>query len=239
MLHIAVCDDENAICTQIEQLVTEACRGLEVEADIDIFNSGEGLMRRLDEKNVYHLIFLDIELQHCSGLIVGRHIRDELQDDVTQIVFVSGKSEYDRKLFEFRPFHFIAKPVGQQKILQVIEKYIRIFGNKSDIFNYKYGRDTYWVKISDILYFKSNDRKVLIRTSTGEEEFYGSIERTCEQLKNQGFIMTHKSFLVNYRFIKAFQSEKVVMTNQEEIPIAKSKKKEVCRLQLLLENGGL
>lgn len=59
-----------------------------------------------------------------------------------------------------------------------------------------------------------------------------------EQLSPQGFISPHKSYLVNYRFIKAFQSDSIIMVNGDEIPIAKGKRDEISRLQLHFENGG-
>ncbi len=82
-------------------------------------------------------------------------------------------------------------------------KYMRIYGSKNDLFHYKYGHDTYWINLSTILYFKSNRKKITILTLTTTDEFYGSISSIINQLRSQGFISPHKSYLVNYRFIKA------------------------------------
>lgn len=237
MLRIAVCDDENVICSILEEYIKQICDSLSIEIEIDVFYTGESFINYLS-KNTYNLIFLDIELNKCSGIDVSRYIRDTLLDDSMQIIFVSGKNGYDRQLFEFRPFSFIEKPFTIERILFIFEKYLYIYGNKSDIFHYKYGHDTFWVKLSKIIYFKSVDRKVIIKTSSDEDEFYGALEKINEQLKGQGFIMPNKSYIVNYRVIKSFQSELIILTNGEEIHIARTKKKEIAKLQLVLENGG-
>lgn len=236
-MKIAVCDDENAVCTLLEKYISQVCKGLQIKCEIDVFNTGESFIRYLSSENTYNLIFLDIALYECSGIDVSRYIREDLNNNSVQIIFVSGKNEYDRQLFEFRPFYFIEKPFDINKITFVIEKYLRIYGNKNNIFHYKYGHDTFWVRFDEIIYFCSNDRKLRIRTVSGFDEFYGSLEKVSEQLKGQGFIRTHKSFLVNYRFIKVFQSELIIMTTGEEIPIARTKKRDVAKLQLIMENG--
>ena len=47
-------------------------------------------------------------------------------------------------------------------VTATLEKYNRIYGKKNDIFHYKYGHDMYCARVSEILYFKSNGRKVKI-----------------------------------------------------------------------------
>ena len=238
MLKIAIVDDVNEVCSQAERYIEKACGDFQLEFEIDIYNSGEGIIRQLSDGVLYHIIFLDIELSCCNGIDVSRFIREDISDNSVQIVYISGKNGYDRQMFEFRPFHFIPKPIDEEKIAHIISKYMRIYGNKSDIFHYKRGHDTYFARISNILYFESSDRKVVIKTDVGEESFYGSLNKVQEQLKNQGFIMLHKSYLVNYSFIKSFRPDHLLMTNGQQIPIAKSKKREISRLQLILENGG-
>lgn len=238
MLRMAICDDEDQICSGLERYIKECCSTMQIECEIDIFNTGEGFIRNLDADNSYHLIFLDIELKGCNGIEVSNHIRNVLHNDSVQIAYVSGKNGYDRQLFTFRPFHFVDKPFNQGTITSVIEKYLRIYGNKGEIFHYKVRHDKFWVKIEDVIYFRSNDRKVTIKTRFNEDEFYGSIERVSEQVKGQGFLSPHKSYLVNYRYIRSFQKDSIILVDGTEIPIAKAKKKDIARVQILLENGG-
>lgn len=238
MLKIAVVDDEVAVAARTERLLIDVCKELRLEAEIDVLGSGEEAVRFLKEDTVYHLIFLDIEMGACSGIDVSRFVRENLQDEVTQIVYVTGTNGYDRQLFEFRPFGFIEKPATMETIQEILSKYVRIYGPKQDVFEYKSGYSTYFVKLSEILYFESEDRKVRMRTLTGEEVFYGSVQKLSEQFSDKGFFMPHKSYLVNYRMIKSFHPDVLTLVSEEQIPIAKGKRKEIARLQLMMENGG-
>ena len=238
MIRIAVVDDEERVCEQIERLLQECSNAVHVEFKVDIFYSGERLISELKDNQKYDLIFLDIELYKSNGIDVGHFIRDELCDDSTQIAYISGKNGYDRLLFEFRPIHFIEKPATLSKIMNVITKYIRIYGQQGDIFNYKVNRDNYYADINQILFFKIDDRKVIITCKDDEDEFYGSIEKIVQQLKNKGFFMPHRSYLVNYRFVKCFQLKKIIMTNGYEIPISDNRRDDVLKIQVIMENGG-
>lgn len=237
MLRFAVCDDEECVCNKLEEYIYQYCDSKIIKAEVDIFNTGESFINFLNGDNNYHIIFLDIELKKCNGIDVSEHIRNIINNETVQIVYVSGKAGYDRQLFSYRPFHFIDKPFDFNAIVNVIDKYLRIYGNANSIFHYKVGHDTFWIKLEDVLYFKSIDRKVLIKTLNEEDSFYGALERVQEQLKNQGFLSPHKSYLINYRFIRSFKSDYIVLTNNEEIPVSKSKRKEIAKAQIAIENG--
>ncbi|MBR2407808.1 MAG: response regulator transcription factor [Lachnospiraceae bacterium] len=238
MLKIAVVDDEKSVAAQTERLLTETCRELQLEAEVDVFGSGEEAVCFLNNAKVYHLVFLDIEMGDCSGIDVSRFIREGLQDELTQIVYVTGKNGYDRQLFEFRPFGFIEKPATQENMRGMLSKYVRIYGETQELFEYKSGHGTYFVKLSDILYFESIDRKVKIKMLTGEEVFYGAIQNVWERVKNKSFFIPHKSYVVNYRLVKSFHTDCMYLVNDERIPVAKGKRKDVAMLQMKMENGG-
>ena len=238
MLRIALCDDEAAVCSELEALIMQACKELHIETEIDIFSSGSILKEHLMSGSKYNIFFLDIELGDESGITISECIRNEVKDESAQIVYVSGKTEYDRQLFAFRPFSFIEKPFDADVVRTTLEKYMRIFGDKNDLFHYKYGHDTYWVNLSSILYFKSNRKLIGIISLSSKDEFYGTMSSLIEQLSTRGFFSPHKSYLVNYRFIKAFQADAIIMVNGDIIPIAKGKRDEISKLQLHFENGG-
>lgn len=237
MIRIAVVDDENIVCTQLERLINEAADIISITVEIDIYSSSEAFVKILKANEKYDLIFLDIELDKYSGIDISHCIRNDLSDDSTQIVFVSGKNGYDRQLFEFRPIDFLEKPIDVNKMINIMSKYVRIYGGQSDLFKYKINRDTFYANINEILYFKSDDRRILIVKESGDEEFYGTIENVYTQLKDRGFFIPHRSYLVNYRFIRGFQAKIIIMTNDTQIPISDNRRKEIFKIQLMLENG--
>ena len=116
MFRIAICDDNGAVCSAIENIIDDFFKTETMHYEIDGFQSGEELLKELDDHEKYDLIYLDIELARLNGVEVGRYIREKLLDDYTQIAFISAKSSYALELFQIRPIHFLVKPFTPDRL---------------------------------------------------------------------------------------------------------------------------
>lgn len=97
-----------------------------------------------------------------------------------------------------------------------------------EVFEYQSGQNFYRVPYEEILYFSSEGRQVKLQ-SVGEEKypmFYGKLDQVLKQL-SRGFLMIHKSFVVNIRYIRQYNYESIVMTNGDELSISRPHRKEV------------
>lgn len=56
-------------------------------------------------------------------------------------------------------------------------------------------------------------------TQQGTDCYYGTLSKVEDELAAHGFIRVHQSFLVNLRHIVATSPTKVVMSNNEELPV--------------------
>ncbi|MEL7568552.1 MAG: response regulator [Dehalobacterium sp.] len=79
--------------------------------EIEVFFSGEKLYQFICEGACFDIVFLDIELPKISGIDIGKKIRDEMHDETTKIVYISGKDSYAMGLFDVRPLNFLIKPI--------------------------------------------------------------------------------------------------------------------------------
>lgn len=234
-INVAICDDELKICSQIEEMTIKILNEMSVKYEIDIFNLGESLCREMERTN-YDLVFLDIELPEMSGVEIGKYIRKKLQNDIVQIAYISSKTEYALQLFEFRPINFLVKPLDENKLQGVFESYFRINGKEAYIFKYKKGYEYYKIEAYKIKYFERNSRKVTMHTTEGKEEFYDSLELIYENLKEQGFLFIHKTYMINYRYIKVMGYDRVIMTDDIELPISQSRRTEIRKKYMNMED---
>jgi len=236
-IKIAVVDDENIICAQIEQYLLRIAKELNIHFEIDVFYSGRELCKHLKQSVCFDVIFLDIEMDDISGITASEFIRKQLVDDGVQIVYVSGKTQYALELFQYSPLDFLVKPVEYGKLKEVIIKISRVMGLWIDVFSYKKNHDTVKVKLKDILYFESEGRKIKVVTTNGTDEFYAIMEDLTSQLERFDFLSIHRSFLVNYHQVKVFRYDEVEMTNNTVLRIGRSKRKEIQDFQLKMEGG--
>ncbi|MGB8452482.1 MAG: LytTR family DNA-binding domain-containing protein [Anaerocolumna sp.] len=238
MFRIAICDDENIICSEIEQVIMDYNITSLDEIDVEVFTSGEELGHYMKKGEEFDLIFLDIELKNINGVQVGKKIRDEMKNEIVQIVYISGKDNYYLELFEVRPMHFLHKPIEPERIIKDIEKAMELTGRLKKIFFYKHGHNTYKIEIKDILYFEAENRQVKMITTKAEINFYGSLEEVLREVEKYHFLYIHKSYLVNYAHIIVFGHKELTMSNGVILPISQQRRRVILELQIKYEKEG-
>ena len=239
MFKIAVCDDVASVCNELKTMITDMKNDLICkEITIDTFYSGEALIDNIKEENLYDLIFLDIELGKINGVEVGHIIREQMEDYVTKIIYISSKDIYDRQLFDVQPLHFLKKPIDSKKVFDDIQLAMKISEKENRNFEFKSFRNTIKVPYRDILYFESRGRKVFLMGTKNNYTFYGNIN-SLEEVLPKFFIHPNRSYFVNYEFVTCFKFEELIMTDGSIIPISRNKRKEIRELQLVFERKGL
>jgi len=156
MLHIAICDDEETICLQVENILKKVSQALLEQVKIEVFFTGEELCHFLSEEVYFDMIFLDIELKMMSGIEVGKKIREEMNNESTQIVYISGKDSYAMELFEVRPLNFLIKPLTYEGVEKVFKLTLKLTQEGKQVFQYEVGRVFHKIPVKDILYFEGS-----------------------------------------------------------------------------------
>lgn len=227
MYRIAICDDEHVISKQVENIIYKYTDEVSIAVEVKVFDSAEELYKEMKEGQGFNLIFLDIEMGKMNGVEAARRIRTDLKDYKVEIVFISGKDGYDRELFDVSPLHFISKPINPELVKRDIGLAIERAKQNERLFSYKKGGEIYKVLIDDIIYFKSIEREIDIICIKNEDRFYGRLDDIEAELKSHEFIRTHKSYLINFRYISKISYEYIEMSNGMKVSISQSKRKEV------------
>lgn len=226
MIKIAICDDNKFICSEIDEIILDYQKYCCVEFDVSVFYKGESLINFIKNKNDFDLIFLDIELGTTTGIDVGLRIREELDDHISKIVFITSKNGYESQLFDIQPLNFLRKPIDSQKLQKCIDLTVKLLGRENKTFKYKKNYDVVKVKIKDILYFEKEGRKIKIVTTFGEDFFNETILSIKNRLP-QNFIEPHGSFIVNFEKIIRLQKDYLIMVNNKEIPVSQRSLKNI------------
>ncbi len=227
MIKIAICDDDNYICSEIEKVILDYEKSSTIEEmDIEVFYTGENLISFITNEHKFDLIFLDIELGATTGIEVGSKIRNEFDDYISKIVFITSKNGYEQQLFDMQPLNFIKKPIDHEKLKKCVSLAIKLLDIDNKTFEYKKGYDVIKVNIKDILYFESKRKRIKIATHTGEDYFYGTLGNIRNKLPKT-FIEPHGSFLINFDKVERTTKEAVFMKNGYEIPISQRNLKNI------------
>ncbi len=218
MFKIAVCDDEERICDSIDQILFDYSQENKIKLDVDLYFDGESLCDALRAGEIFHLIFLDIEMGTISGIDIGKELRVNLKNYNTELVYVSGKPEYSRELLAMRPLDFIDKPICVNEVIRLLELAMSLFSEESGFFHFPNNGQTERVTYNKILYFEKALRKVEIHTNDTILEFYAKFIDFSEDLPGH-FVQISRSFLVNLRRIHSYGSKSITMDNGVVISI--------------------
>ena len=105
---IGICDDEKAICEQIEKLIKKE----EPNCDTEQFTSGRELLKK---KKDFDVIFLDIQMDGINGIEVARTLKDQKEKAI--LIFITGTKEYVFEAFDVSAFHYLLKPIEEKKFI--------------------------------------------------------------------------------------------------------------------------
>jgi DNA-binding LytR/AlgR family response regulator len=200
MYNIGICDDGENVCAQIEEMLIQYAKKNNVRIEVNVWYTGESLKDYLSQGNHLDILFLDIELFKLTGIEVGAYIRNCLDNMGMQIIYISGKASYAWQLFRTQPLDFLVKPILQEQVDDIMERAIRIIKKKNERFEFKNGRDYYYVPMGEIIYLGSEGRKIKVVTAKERFEFYGKLKDVNNNL-NEDFVMIHQSSIVNRNYI--------------------------------------
>lgn len=224
MYRIGICDDDKELCSGLEEQIYHIAKELSVKAEVEVWYSGEGILKDLRNGMQLDLLFLDIELVQKDGITVGKFIRDEMEDMLLHIVYISSLQSYAMQLFKVQPLDFLIKPVSNEQLREVLTRSIKQKKSAEIYFEFQKGTSVLRVPTKDILYFMSMDKKILIIKREGREEFYGKLKNILDKLPAE-FMMIHQSYIVNHIYVSEYTYESIKMINGEVLSISKPYRK--------------
>ena len=175
--------------------------------------------------NEIDLVFLDIEMPILSGF--------DLLDDLThkpQIIFVTGKTKYAFKAFDYDAVDYLRKPISKERFLNAVHKAIT---------NYKLKHDDGFDD-EDFIFVKSNlkKRKVFLNELMYIEALGDYVKLVTEHdslvvlstmkafealLPSDRFLRIHKSYIVNLDKVQRYIS-KVIELETTQLPLSRNRK---------------
>ena len=211
------------------------------EIDHAEFDTCEELMDEYLKGNSFDVILLDIEFKNndekqMNGIELGKRLRGLYANDNTAIVYVTSYGEYAIDSIKIRPYDYIKKPITYERIVEFFETYYLDQAKRKKVFEYTAHKVKNSIIVSNICYFESQGRTIVIHTITNQYTFYGKLSNLLDNESLSDFISIHKSYLVNKNYIERFTSHSVVLIgiDRVELPISPNKKMEVSE-QLLKE----
>ncbi|HEM5300028.1 TPA: response regulator transcription factor [Streptococcus suis] len=226
MYRIAICDDDSLQVSHLETQISTYFDERHIQYEIDGYYKGERLVKAMrTQKDSYHLVFLDIEMEGIDGIETAKLLRDIDRNFI--LIYVTSYEQYALESFEVSPFRYLIKPVSIEKLEAVLRDVLVELTAKQKFLFYQVGMEHFQVNLDNIVCLYSEfGRKIHLElVDGGNVSFYGKISEIEERLPQTHFIRVNSGTMINLNHVISLNRSEVTMINSDCITISRSRKK--------------
>lgn len=211
MIRVCLIEDEPEIRKLLRKII-ERQEGFEVVAESGDFATTISNFAQYRPD----VAFVDIDLNGESGMECAR-IMTSLNPEI-KIIFATAHSEYMANAFELYAFDYLVKPFDVARVQRTLMRLKGESGKKQTIVEgpaeergrsephrdklmIKGREQVIFVDKDEIILLERSDHMTRIVTATEEYRTSASLGSLEEKLKGDGFIRSHKSYLINLEYI--------------------------------------
>ncbi|WP_290770923.1 LytTR family DNA-binding domain-containing protein [Anaerofustis sp.] len=98
---------------------------------------------------------------------------------------------------------------------------------KNDCLNFTFKRKSYNIKIEEIIYFETINRKIILHSINDTIEFNSTIKELENKFKECDFVRIHRAFIVNSKYINKIFKGEAILSNGERLIVGRNYNKKV------------
>ena len=220
MIRVAICDDEPTMLNYLCEHISAEFKRQSTEVQIDKFISGELFLNAQKAKS-FDVVFLDIDMPEISGFDIAEKIK---ANEPTLIIFVTTHDELVFSSLKFQPFRFVRKSFLGDELGEVVEDINKVLSKRAAGKKFKLQTKSHdvYIDVEQIVYIEIYGHWLHVYTNDGDVlDCYGILSEYELQLEPFDFARTHKSYLVNCRYIRSVEKERVVLDDKTYIPLSR------------------
>lgn len=212
---VAICDDSEADIAYVRSLTLlwADMRGFSLH--IDTFSSAEQFLFHYDQARDYDILLLDVEMGQLDGVHLAQRVRQE--NDMVQIVFVTGYSDYISQGYEVAALHYLVKPVKQEKLLSVLDRAAEKLQKNERFLTVSSAGETVRIPLRYIRYLDVHLNYVTIHAK--QDHLLKKPLAELQPLLDEQFYRIGRSCIVNLSQISRVTKTQIVLLDGTALPL--------------------
>lgn len=210
MIRIAVIDDDPVFCKELKNQILKTDDVYEVSC----YSSMDEFYHNAAD---FSIAVIDVMLDKENGIDKAAAIASAFP--MLNIIFVSAERDFFQDVYNVEHTYFMVKPVSDSELNRAL-KLCRKNLERTQL-SVKQQSGTVVIELNKVLYFEGMLKKTLVHYADCAEQLLNIPLKDIEQqLRNDNFIRTHQSFIVNMNYINRASKNKIIIQNTE-IPISR------------------
>ena len=216
MLHIAICDDQQAEIAYTSALLEKWAHAKQIDMKISSFASAESFLFSCADDD-FNIILLDIEMGEMDGVTLAKEIRKTNKE--VPIIFITGYMEYISDGYDVEALHYLLKPVSEEKLFAVLNRAMEKLARNEQALIINNGGENIRIPLYEIRYMEVFHNYVTIYADEPHK-----VKKTLAALEkdlDNHFFRAGRSYIVNLKFIRKSTKTEIYLADGTIIPLSR------------------
>lgn len=226
-MKIAICDDERIFTDIFREKLEMTAEKCGIECTVSAFLNGAEMISML---NRFDAVFLDVDMPGLSGEETAEYIIG--LEKTLPIIFVTNHDDFVFSSFRYRPFGFLRKIYIDSELEDIIKRLDKYLAEIERCYTFNSHNKLISVRFNDINYIEVYGHETLVHTANAVLTTSKALSAIEKELSEYGFIRTHKSYIVNTRYIFSVERNSIILSNGENLPVSRNKLTDVKQMMI-------
>lgn len=220
-MKILICLPDLEIAQKVYEYTVEIVKSIKFRGDVRNIRNFSLIKRELSENYfAYDIFLLDAQDRNC--LNIARSVRS--QNFVSSIIFVAVKEKRLSDIFLYRPSAVLTDIGNNEQIKKALVWTCQEQIRANPVFTIRNKEEVLRIPYSDILWFESRQRIVVLHSRKKEISFYAKLSEVYALLPGELFLRCHQSYIVNCSKISHIDKVQncIYLTTGHAVGISKS-----------------
>ena len=224
-MRICLVDDESTQLDYLKVIIEKWANKNNTDVKLDFYHSAEEMLFESNQSYPFDMIVLDIQMGKMNGIELAKKIR-EIDRNIV-IAFISGIADYVYEGYEVQAIRYILKPVKDDEVYKLLDYVLKHITKEKNYLVISISGENIKVNYDDILYFESMGHYIIVHLEKEEFEYKYNISDLCHDLAESEFIRTHRSYVVNIKYLEKITKKECLLTNNITVPLSRNSYKSV------------
>lgn len=211
---IAICDDKQEDREYVQQLTARWAQQRGNQVEMTEFCSAEQFLFSCPQPD-FDLLLLDIEMGEMDGVSLAKQVRRT--NELMQIVFITGYSDYITEGYEVAALHYLMKPVKEEKLFAVLDRAVERLHKNTKVLTLETAEEMVRVPLYQVSALEVQRNYVTVHARQ-DYTVKKSLSELMEQL-DERFFRVGRSAVVNLNDISRVTRSDIYLTDGRSIPL--------------------
>jgi DNA-binding LytR/AlgR family response regulator len=224
-MRICLVDDDSVQLDHLKIIINKWSNKYNTHTDLSFFHSSEEMLFEHNKSYPYDVIILDIQMGDINGIELAKKIRETDKNII--LAFVSGMADYVFDGYEVQAIRYILKPIKEDKIYDLLDYVNTRITTENKYFIISISGENKKIKYDDIIYFESMGHYIILHLENKTYDYKYNMSDLCLDLEGSEFIRTHRSFVVNMKYVEKITKSECLLTKNIKVPLSRNSYKMV------------